>query len=293
MRIAEKSYPFHGNLSEFRGFNSRITKVINLPAGRQGIHNGHNEKKKMKREEEMMYGIQPVMEALAIGRSLNKVFIQKDIHNDRIGEIISILKQREIPFHFVPKEKLARLTPKNHQGVVAMGSAIDFLSIEDILPQIFETGELPLIAILDGVTDVRNVGAIARSAECFGVQALVVPAHGSAMINADAVKSSAGALQRIPVCRELNFQRSLNYIKDSGLQFIACTEKAKQDMEELDFSAPSAIVLGAEGEGINESLLQQCNLRGRIPMVGEISSLNVSVAAGIVFYTAMRSRLRS
>lgn len=247
----------------------------------------------MKRDEEMMYGIQPVMEALAIGRSLNKVFIQKDIHNDRIGEIISILKQREIPFHFVPKEKLNRLTPKNHQGVVAMGSAIDFLSIENILPQIFETGELPLIAILDGVTDVRNVGAIARSAECFGVQALVVPAHGSAMINADAVKSSAGALHRIPVCRELNFQRSLNYIKDSGLQFIACTEKASKDIAELDFSAPSAIVLGAEGEGINEALLQQCNLRGRIPMVGEISSLNVSVAAGIVFYNAMLSRSRA
>jgi 23S rRNA (guanosine2251-2'-O)-methyltransferase len=247
----------------------------------------------MKKDEETIYGIQPIMEALSIGRSMNKVFIQKDIHNDRIKEIINILKQREIPFHFVPKEKLNRLTPKNHQGVVAMGSAIDFLSIEDILPQIFETGELPLIAILDGVTDVRNVGAIARSAECFGVQALVVPAHGSAMINADAVKSSAGALQRIPVCRELNFQRALNYIKDSGLQLLACTEKAKQNIDEADFSSPTAIVLGAEGEGINESLLQQCDMRARITMVGEISSLNVSVAAGIVFYTAMRNRLSS
>lgn len=244
----------------------------------------------MKKEEETIYGIQPIMEALSIGRSMNKVFIQKDIHNERIREIISILKQREIPFHFVPKEKLNRLTSKNHQGVVALGSAIDFLSIENILPEIFETGELPLIAILDGVTDVRNIGAIARSAECFGVQALVVPAHGSAMINADAVKSSAGALQRIPVCRELNFQRGLNYIKDSGLQFVACTEKAKQNIDEIDFSSPTAIVMGAEGEGINDALLQQCDARARIPMVGEISSLNVSVAAGIVFYTAMRNR---
>lgn len=233
------------------------------------------------------------MEALSIGRSMNKVFIQKDIHNDRIREIISILKQREIPFHFVPKEKLNRLTSKNHQGVVALGSAIDFLSIENILPEIFETGELPLIAILDGVTDVRNVGAIARSAECFGVQALVVPAHGSAMMNADAVKSSAGALQRIPVCRELNFKRALDYIKDSGLQFVACTEKASKDINEIDFSSPTAVVLGAEGEGINEALLQQCDVKARIPMVGEISSLNVSVAAGIVFYEAMRSRLKS
>jgi 23S rRNA (guanosine2251-2'-O)-methyltransferase len=247
----------------------------------------------LSKNEELIYGIQPLMEALSIGRSMNKVFIQKDVHNDRIKEIISILKEREIPFHFVPKEKLNRLTAKNHQGVVGMGSAIDFLSIENILPQIFESGELPLIAILDGVTDVRNIGAIARSAECFGVQALVVPAHGSAMINAEALKSSSGALQRIPVCRELNFKKALDIIKDSGLQLVSCTEKSDADIELFDFSPPTAIVLGAEGEGINEALLHISDARVRIPMSGTISSLNVSVAAGIVFYTAMRSRRSS
>ncbi|MDQ3072149.1 MAG: 23S rRNA (guanosine(2251)-2'-O)-methyltransferase RlmB [Bacteroidota bacterium] len=240
--------------------------------------------------KEKIYGINPVLEALKEGTSLNKVFIQKDMHNDRIKDIINLLKKQEIPFQFVPKEKLNRLTNKNHQGVVAMGSEVDFLSVENLLPQIFESGETPFLLVLDGVTDVRNFGAIARSAECFGAHALVAPASGSAMINAEAVKASAGALHKVHICRELNFQKAINTIKNSGLQMIACTEKSEKYIGEADLTLPTALVMGSEGFGIDENLLAQCDVLTRIPMAGDIQSLNVSVAAGIALYEMLRQR---
>ena len=159
-----------------------------------------------------------------------------------------------------------------------------------MLPQIFEDGEMPLIALLDGITDVRNFGAVARSAECFGVHAIVAPAQGSAMVNAEAVKASAGALHKMQVCREINFMRSIEYIKSSGLQLVACTEKADMPISEVDFNLPTAIVMGSEGVGIGPELLAQCDIKAKIPMTGDIQSLNVSVAAGIIFYEAMKSR---
>ena len=242
--------------------------------------------------KETIYGIHAVMEALTSGTPMNKVFIQKDIHSDRIKEIIALLKQYEIPFMFVPKEKLNRLTNAAHQGVIAMRSEVDFMSIDTLLPQLFEAGENPLIALMDGVTDVRNFGAIARSAECFGVHGLVAPAQGSALVNAEALKASAGALHRIHVCREINFARSVQNIKNSGLQLVACTEKAQLSIDQVDFSLPTAIVLGSEGEGIRPELLEMCDVMAKIPMYGQIQSLNVSVASGIIFYEAMKSRHR-
>jgi len=230
------------------------------------------------------------MEAIAEGVSFAKVFIQKDIHNDAIKEIIQKLKQHEVPFQFVPKEKLNRLTSKNHQGIIAISSQVEFATIEHVLPQIFESGETPFIALLDNVTDVRNFGAIARSAECFGVQALVIPAQGSAMLNADALQASAGALHKVTVCREINFMNSIQSIKNSGLQLVACTEKATKEISDIDFSIPTAIVMGSEGFGINKELLDMCDDQAKIQMVGEIQSLNVSVAAGIIFYEAMKKR---
>ncbi len=241
-------------------------------------------------QKQKIYGIHPVKEALDEGTPINKVYIQKDIHNERIGEIIELLKKYKVPFQFVPREKLNRLTSKVHQGIIALTSPVDFESIEQVLPGIFETGETPLIAILDGITDVRNFGAIARSAECFGVQALVVPSSGSAMLNADALKTSAGALGKIHLCREMNFNNSIKMIKDSGLQLIACTEKATKTISEINFSVPTAIVMGAEGEGIFPALLAMCDDQVKIPMQGKIQSLNVSVAAGIIFYEARRAK---
>jgi len=242
----------------------------------------------MEQPKEKIYGINPVIEAICDGVPINKVYIQKDIHNERVASIIKTLKQYEIPFQFVPKEKLNRLTTKVHQGIVAISSPVEFASIENILPQIFESGETPFIAILDEITDVRNFGAIARSAECFGVQALVVPAQGSAMLNAEAVKASAGALHKVTICREIHFLNSINAIINSGLQLVACTEKATALISEIDLTVPTAVLLGSEGFGIDERLLELCNHRAKIPMTGGISSLNVSVAAGIIFYERMR-----
>jgi 23S rRNA (guanosine2251-2'-O)-methyltransferase len=240
--------------------------------------------------KEKIYGIHSILEAISEGVSFAKVFIQKDIHNDAIKEIIQKLKQYEVPFQFVPKEKLNRLTSKNHQGIIAISSAVEFASIDNILPQIFESGEVPFIALLDNVTDVRNFGAIARSAECFGVQALVIPAQGSAMLNADALQASAGALHKVTVCREINFMRSIDTIRNSGLKLVACTEKADKTISEVDFKGPTAIIMGSEGFGISKELLDICDEKAKIPMTGEIQSLNVSVAAGIIFYEAMKQR---
>lgn len=237
-----------------------------------------------------LYGIHAVMEALDEAIPINKVFIQKDIHNERIRSIIMILKQREIPFQMVPKEKLNRLTTKNHQGIIALGAETEFQSIDAVLPGLFESGKSPLIAILDGITDVRNFGAIARSAECFGIDALVVPAQGSAMLNADAIQASAGALHKIPVCRELNFLKAVRYIKNSGLQLVSCTEKATDEIKDVDFDVPTAIILGSEGDGIHEDLLKASDKKVKIHISGEIQSLNVSVAAGVIFYESQRQR---
>jgi 23S rRNA (guanosine2251-2'-O)-methyltransferase len=241
--------------------------------------------------KEKIYGIHSVQEAINSGTSLAKVFIQKDIHNDGIRDIILELKKYDIPFQFVPKEKLNRLTTKVHQGIIAISSAVDFASIDDVMPQIFESGETPFIALLDKISDVRNFGAIARSAECFGVHALVIPAVGSAMLNADALQASAGALHNVTVCREINFMRSIENIKNSGLQLIAITEKATKEISDINFNLPTAIIMGSEGFGIDPELLKIVDDSAKIPMTGKIQSLNVSVAAGITFYQAMRSRM--
>ncbi len=241
--------------------------------------------------KEKIYGIHSVQEAINSGTSLAKVFIQKDIHNDGIRDIITELKKFDIPFQFVPKEKLNRLTSKAHQGIIAISSAVDFASIDDVLPQIFENGETPFIALLDKITDVRNFGAIARSAECFGIHALVIPAVGSAMLNADALQASAGALHKVTVCREINFMRSIENIKNSGLQLVAITEKATKEISEINFSLPTAIIMGSEGSGIDPELLKICDDSAKIKMTGEIQSLNVSVAAGIVFYEKSKMRM--
>jgi 23S rRNA (guanosine2251-2'-O)-methyltransferase len=240
--------------------------------------------------KEKIYGIHSLLEALEAGTSLNKVFIQKDVQNDRIKQLIHKLKQQEVPFQFVPREKLNRLTSRNHQGVIAITSEVDFLTVENLLPQLFEAGQPPLLAILAGITDVGNFGAVARSAECFGIDALVIPSQGAAMVTSDAMKASSGALAKVHICREMNFLRSVKYIRDSGLQLIAISEKSEKAIAEIDFGLPTALVLGAEGSGISEDLMALCDQGAGIPMSGDIGSLNVSVAAGIVFYEAMKGR---
>ena len=190
----------------------------------------------------------------------------------------------------MPLEKINRLTRKNHQGVFAFISPIDFHNIEDVIPTLFEEGKNPLILVLDRITDVRNFGAIARTAECAGVNAILIPEHNAAAINADAIKTSVGALHKITVCRTWNLKLSLQFLKDSGLQLIACTEKTQDDMYKLDYSPPTAIIVGSEEDGVSAEFLRMCDAKAKIPMIGKIASLNVSVATGVILYEAIRQR---
>jgi 23S rRNA (guanosine2251-2'-O)-methyltransferase len=195
-----------------------------------------------------------------------------------------------VPYQFVPLEKLNRITRKNHQGVVAYISPVAFYRIEDILPGIYEQGETPFVLMLDRVTDVRNFGAILRTAECSGVHAVVIPSRNTAQLNSGTVKSSAGAIFKVPICRSDNLKVTLDYLKQSGLSVVAATEKASVVCYDTDLTGPVALLLGSEGEGISEVYLKKADIRVKIPLLGEIESLNVSVAAGVLMYEIVRQR---
>ncbi len=250
--------------------------------------------KQQKREEEcLIFGIRPVIEAVKAGKEIDRLYIQSGLKSDLFNELMAVLKQHHVAFQYVPVEKLNRLTTKNHQGVAGYISAISYHKIQDLIPTLFEEGKVPMILILDRITDVRNFGAIARTAECSGVHAIIIPAHGAAQINADAIKTSAGALHKIPVCREENLKAVINFLKESGLQIIACTEKTTDYYFQIDFTVPSAIIMGSEENGISNEYLQKSDVKAKIPLMGEIASLNVSVAAGIILYEAVSQRLVS
>ncbi|MFA8451448.1 MAG: 23S rRNA (guanosine(2251)-2'-O)-methyltransferase RlmB [Bacteroidales bacterium] len=238
----------------------------------------------------LIYGIRVVIEAIDSGKEIDKLFIQKGLNNELYAELRESLKQVRIPIQYVPVEKLNRLTRKNHQGVVGFLSEIDYQNIEQLIPMLYEEGKNPLLLVLDQVTDVRNMGAIARTAECAGVNAIVLPSRGSAQINADAIKTSAGALLKLPICRTFNLKTTLQFIKDCGIQLVASTEKTNNLYYDVDFSEPSAIIMGSEENGISPEYLKMCNKRAKIPMSGEIASLNVSVSAGIMIYEAIKQR---
>lgn len=239
-----------------------------------------------------IYGTRAVIEALRAGKELDKIYIQKGLNNQLFHELRKALQGKDIPYVIVPPEKLNRLSGnRNHQGVVALLAEIAYHKAEDLLGTIFESGKTPLVLVLDKVTDVRNFGAIARSAECAGVDMIIIPEQGSAQVNADAMKTSAGALHRIPVCRERNLKATLDFLKESGLQIISCHEKTEQLIYDADFTRPTAVIMGAEDTGISPEYLKRSDLQVKIPMIGKIASLNVSVAAGIVLFEAVHQRL--
>jgi 23S rRNA (guanosine2251-2'-O)-methyltransferase len=244
-----------------------------------------------KEVNQMIFGLRAVIEAIKDGKDIESLFIQRGLSGELYGELKIVLREFDIPSQQVPVEKLNRITLKNHQGVIAFISPITYQKIEDIIPQIFEKGEVPLIMILDGITDVRNFGAIVRTAECSGVHAIVVPKKNSAQINPDAVKTSAGALYKVPICRHDNLLIILRFLKDSGLQIVSCTEKTDDLIYCPDYTSPTAIIMGAEDEGISFELIRNSDYLTKIPMNGEIESLNVSVSAGIILYEAVRQRL--
>ena len=243
----------------------------------------------MVKKQEKIVGIRALEEAIAQGTSISKVFIQKG-QGDARKALMKSLREEGVPYQMVPKEKINSFYSGNHQGVIGLVAPIQFYQLTHLLPSLFEQGKNPAIALLDGITDVRNFGAIARSAECLGVDALVIPNKKSVTITEDAVKTSAGALLHIPVCREENIVESLAFLRGSGLTNIGISEKAKQTIGEKDLSSPVTLVLGAEGQGITKELDPYIDYYVNIPMAGEIESLNVSVSAGIAFYELLKQR---
>ncbi|RZF62842.1 23S rRNA (guanosine(2251)-2'-O)-methyltransferase RlmB [Sphingobacterium corticibacterium] len=244
-----------------------------------------------KRESnQMVFGIRAVIEAIDSGKEIESLFVQRGLSGSLFLELKSLLKEHNLGYQQVPIEKLNRITRKNHQGVIAVISPITYQQIEDLLPVIYEKGDTPLLLMLDGVTDVRNMGAIARTAECAGVHAIIVPKKGSAEINPDAIKTSAGALYKIPVCREDALGRTARFLIESGVQLVVGTEKTQDSVYDVDYTVPTCIVLGAEDVGVSDDLIRVSDKLAKIPMFGEIKSLNVSVSAGIVIYEAIRQR---
>ncbi len=239
---------------------------------------------------DLLIGTRPIIEALEAGKEIDKIMIQKGLRSPTFQELWPLLKDSDTPFQYVPVEKLNRITRKNHQGVVAFTSAVTFKSLDEIITRCYESGEDPLILMLDRITDVRNFGAICRTAECTGVHAVVIPTRGSAPVNFDALKTSAGALNHISVCREMNLKETITYLKNNGIKVVACSEKAESLAYEADLKGPVCLVMGSEDEGISPEYLKLCDLAVKLPMKGKIGSLNVSVATGALLYEVVRQR---
>jgi 23S rRNA (guanosine2251-2'-O)-methyltransferase len=248
-------------------------------------------REKKNDDTKLIFGIRPIIEAIRSGKEVEKIFFQQGTGSALMAELNEEIKKYKIPFQFVPAEKLNHMMKsKNHQGVIAQLSPVTYRDIEDIIPIVFEKGETPLVIILDRITDVRNFGAIGRSAECAGAHALIIPSKGSAQINGDAIKTSAGALYQIPVCRSENLKQTCDFLKKSGLSIIACTEKTEETIYDIDFSLPTAILLGSEEDGISDEYLKFSDAKAKIPLFGKIESLNVSVSAGVTLYEVIRQR---
>ena len=241
-------------------------------------------------EKEFIFGIHPVMEAIRGGRQIDRVLVRQGLRGPGYHELMLVVNEFAVPWQVVPMEKLDYITRKNHQGVIAWLSAIEFQNIENILPRIFEEGGDPLLLMLDGVSDVRNFGAIVRSALCFGAHAVIIPEKNSARISADAVKASAGALSTFPVCRVKSLTKCLSYLKDSGLKTVSATEKADKEVSAASLTGPLVVILGSEEKGISREMLGLSDMRVSIPITGAIGSLNVSVSAGIILYEVVRQR---
>jgi 23S rRNA (guanosine2251-2'-O)-methyltransferase len=239
---------------------------------------------------QMIFGTRAVLEAVKSGKEFERLFVQQGLSNPLLRELKVALQEAGIHYQYVPQAKLQRLTSQNHQGVIAYLSTIEYHTIADVLANVFSEGKVPLFIILDRITDTRNLGAIARTADGAGAHALIIPSRGSAMITADAMKTSAGALSFIPVCREDNLKETIDFLKDSGLRIISCTEKTPQLLKDVDFREPCAIIMGSEENGVSGEYIKRSTDLARIPMHGNIASYNVSVAAGMVLYEVLRQR---
>jgi 23S rRNA (guanosine2251-2'-O)-methyltransferase len=245
----------------------------------------------VKKQGNLIFGTRAVMEAIHAGKDVDRIFLQKNLRNDLTKELILLARDHHIPVSQVPQEKLDRLTKKNHQGTLCFLSAVSYASFDHIISETFSKGEAPFLVILDRVTDVRNFGAIVRSADGAGVHAIIIPSKGNAPTNPDAIKTSAGALHHVPVCREDNLKQAITFLKDSGIKIVACTEKAEKFYYDENLKDPVALLLGSEEDGISPEYLRMCDSQVKIPMLGKIASLNVSVSAGLLLYETVRQRM--
>jgi 23S rRNA (guanosine2251-2'-O)-methyltransferase len=256
------------------------------------VYNNHKDKFSDKKDKNTcVFGIRAVIEAVNAGKELEKVYVQKGLQGELFFELQKVLKNAGLNYQPVPGEKINKIAGyRNHQGVVAILSSITYQDIEKIIPTVFEEGKVPLVIVLDRITDVRNFGAIARTCECSGVDAIVIPSRGAAQINSDAIKTSAGALHKVPVCRSDNLKTTLDFLHGSGLQIVACSEDTKKMYYEIDLTLPTALIFGSEEDGISGEYLKRADETIAIPILGTIESLNVSVAAGIILYETIRQR---
>lgn len=251
----------------------------------------YERREKKTPNEEFIYGVRAVLEAIRAGRGFNKILIQKGMDKELFLELKEELKGHHFQLQFVPQEKLNSYTEDNHQGVVALVSPITYHKIEEVVEGLLAEDKKVFVLALDRITDIRNFGAIARTAECEGVDAILIPNKGSAQVTADAIKTSAGALNRIKVCKTENFKESLFYIQQCGLRVVACTEKASVPLYETNLRGSVAVIMGSEMDGITSDLINMADISCKIPMRGEIASLNVGVATGMVLYEKLRQEL--
>lgn len=245
---------------------------------------------KGEHEKDFIFGTRAVMEAINAQKDIDKILVDKEVNNELVKELLKLAKQERIPVVRVPDGKLNRITRKNHQGVVAHMSAIQYASLDNVIEECFSKGIAPMILVLDRITDVRNFGAIARTADCAGVHAIVIPEKGSAQINSDAVKTSAGALNHLPVCRAKNLYYTVKDLKKMGLNIVSVTEKTERLMYDADYTLPTALIMGSEEDGISQELMGISDEFVKIPLAGNIESLNVSVSAAVVIYEGIRQR---
>lgn len=238
-----------------------------------------------------IFGLHAIIEAIEAGKTIDKLLLKKDLSGDLAHTLINLARERDITIQRVPIEKLNRITRKNHQGAIAMLAAVTYYKVDQVLPAVFDEGMNPFFVILDGVTDVRNFGAIARTCDCAGVSAIVIPEKGSVSVNGDAIKTSAGALNYLPVCREHSLKEAITYLRQSGCRIIGTSDKNSVNYTSENYTGPVALVLGSEGKGISPEVMRQCDAFVKIPEFGNINSLNVSVAGGIMMYEVVRQRL--
>ena len=245
--------------------------------------------KKEIKKEDIVFGIRTVIEAVNQGKTINKVLVQKGLTGDLFKELLKLLNENQVLIQKVPVQKLNHMVKKNHQGVIAMISPVAYHELDWVIQSVYVKGEDPFVLVLDRIKDVRNFGAIARTAECFGVHAIVIPNKDAALITSDAIKTSAGALYKIPVCKVNHLNSAIDFVKGCGLKVFACTEKATKMVDQVKHAGPVALVMGSEEDGIEDKLLKNSDVNFAIPMKGEIASLNVSVASAVAIYALLKN----